>query len=83
MARNNYQKLVHAKSRFCKGEILKSEVKRAASNYVHGAAIKSKDQAKGRKDAERVANRVLRAGCKISPVITGRKKKKKKSAKRK
>ncbi len=86
MARTKYQQLQHAKSRFCKGEVLKSDVKRAAANYVHAAAIKAPDQAKGRRAAEIKANRVLKAGCKVTSVITGRKKKgakKRRSAKRK
>jgi hypothetical protein len=80
MARNKYQSLVAAKARFCRGEVLKSDVKRAAANYVHGAAVKSDDQVKARKAAQKIANRVLQRGCKTTSVITGRKKKK--SAKR-
>lgn len=83
--RTKYQQLQHVKSKFCHGDATKADVKRQASIYVHSAAIKAPDQAKGRKDAQKKANRVLRAGCKTSTVITGRKKKgaKKRSAKRK
>lgn len=90
MATNAYQKLVSKKSDFCKGKVLKSDVKRAATNYVLNAVEKAKKSAgskdifkvqkKARTHAEKVANRVLRGGCKLSSAITGRKKK---SAKRK
>lgn len=87
MARTKYQALVHSKSDFCHGKVLKSDVKRHASTYVHDAVIKAtkkapksadnaKVQAKARKEAQKIANRVLRAGCKISSVIAGKKKKK-------
>ena len=80
MAKNKYQMLVAAKAAFCRGDKTKAEVKRAAANYVHSAAIKADDQTKGRARAEKIANRVLRGGCKLTSAIAG--KKKKKAAKR-
>lgn len=72
---NKYQALVKVKSRFCKGQATKADVKRAASNYVHASAIKATNQEKGRKEAQKKANRVLRGGCSVSSVIAGKRRK--------
>lgn len=81
---NKYQFLVRTKAKYCKGDATKADVKRAASNYVHQAAIKSTNQEQGRKVAQKKANRVLRGGCSVSSVIAGKKRKgtKKRSKKR-
>ncbi len=81
MAKTKYQVLVSAKAAFCRGDKTKAEVKRAAANYVHAAAIKADDQTKGRARAEKIANRVLRGGCKLTSAIAGKRKKKKAKAK--
>lgn len=83
MARTKFQNLQHVKSKFCHGDATKADVKRAASIYVHAAAVKAPDQVKGRRAAQVKANRVLRAGCKTTTVITGRKKRGAKRRKRK
>jgi hypothetical protein len=83
--RTAYARLVMAKSKFCKGQSTKTEVKKVASSYVADAVKKAtkaapagdkqKVAAKAKKEAMQKAGRVLRAGCKVSSAIAGRKKK--------
>lgn len=76
---NKYASLVKKKGQFCKGKVTKSVVKKAASVYIKsaGKGLTGKAKAKAIKKARTSATRVLNRGCKISSVVTGRKKKKK------
>jgi hypothetical protein len=71
MATNGYTKLVSLKGKFCKGNANKSDVKKAAANYIKEAVKKGKTKT----EAEKIAGRVLRKGCSITSSIAGRKKK--------
>lgn len=79
---NAYQTLVSRKSSFCKGKVLKSSVRKAASAYVkHAVAVAKKNGenvTKAHSAAKKSANRILQRGCKVSSVIAGKRKKKRK-----
>jgi len=69
-----YAKLVSRKSSYCHGRATKSDVKKLATEYIRDAVKKGN---KTEAQAKKVAEKVLKSGCKMSSVITGKKKKSK------
>jgi hypothetical protein len=61
----DYQKLVSAKAKYCRGEASKAEVKKNYTTYVTSAIASGKPK----KEAERIGKRILSGGCKMTAVI--------------
>lgn len=76
--KTKYQILVSRKKAFCTGKATKADVKRAASEYIKNAVEKAKKTkapaAAAKSKATSTAQRVLTRGCKMSAVISKRKK---------
>lgn len=66
-----YQALQRKKKSYCAGRATKADVKRAATAYVTAAVAKGQTKAEAQKKAEKV----LKAGCSMTANIVGRKKK--------
>lgn len=79
-----YNKLRSDKKKFCQGKLTKSAVKATASNYVKAkvASAENGTKEKVRKEAKRIANRVLGAVCTMSASIGKKKKSTRKKATR-
>jgi hypothetical protein len=67
-----YAKLVSRKSSYCHGRATKADVKKLATEYIRDAVKKGN---KTEAQAKKVAAKVLASGCKMSSVITGKKRK--------
>lgn len=91
--KTKYQKLVTAKKNLCMGKAQKTDVKKAAKEYVASAVAKATKSAKAgdkatvakkaKALAEKIANAVLHRGCSTSSYIAGKKKAAKKKATKK
>lgn len=68
-----FRNLQKAKKKFCEGKLVKSAVKAQAANYVKSATAAGKTSA----EAKRIADRVLKGGCKMSSSIAKKQAKKK------
>lgn len=66
-----FQRLVSKKASYCKGRTTMAEVKKVSTAYISNAVKKGKTKA----EAEKVARRVLSAGCKMTSSIAGKKRK--------
>lgn len=78
MPKTKYQKLQTTKTKFCEGKATKSDVTKAASEYVKDTVAKGN---KTKAEAEKSANRVLNSGCPISGVKSKKRSTKGKAAK--
>lgn len=66
-----YNALRAAKRLNCAGKKTNADVKKAAATYVKAAVAKGQTKA----EAEKKARAVMRAGCKMSSVVAGSKRK--------
>lgn len=74
-----FQRLVSKKASYCKGRTTMAEVKKVSTSYISDAVKKGKTKA----EAEKIARRVLSAGCKMTSSIAGKSKKRKTTVRRK
>jgi hypothetical protein len=76
--RTKFSVLKAVKGRACKRKATQTQVKKAASDYVKDAVKKGKTK----KEAQTIANRVVKGSCTVTAKVAGRKKRKRKPAKR-